>query len=103
MRAGEPRHELLERARHGVGEGRRQPDRQRAAEGVAVAGGVLGGGMARLAGDLQLDHPPLVKQLLEEAGRLALDAQVDLGHRQVSDPAQYVVQLVGGCVPAARR
>ena len=101
MRAGVAGDELLERARHRLGERRRQPERQRAAERVAVAGGVVGGGVARLAGDGDLDRPLLGEQLGRATpSPVALAAQVDLGGGEVADAAQHVVQLVGAAGPA---
>ena len=85
--AGEAGDELLERARHGLGERHREPERERAPERIAVAGSVLGGGEARLAGDHELDRPPLLHQLGKHAGAVAFGAQVDLGRGQVADLA----------------
>ena len=100
--AGVAPDEILQRPRHRLGERLRQPQRQRAPERVAVARRVVGGGPADLAGHDDLDGPLLGQQLGQPrlvAGLLA--AQVELGRRQVADPAQDVVQLVGAAGPAA--
>ena len=103
MGSGVAGNELLERARHGIGERLGQPDRQRAAEGVSIPRPVFGGRPPLLAGDGDLDRPafsdqggPQVRRRLI-AGRLA--AQLDLAGAQVADAAQHVVQLVGRAGP----
>ncbi len=100
VRASEAGDELFERAWHRIGEGRRETDRQRAAERVAVAGGVVGGGVAQLAGDDELDRPALGDELGDHGRAVAFTAQIDLGRRQLADPPQHVVQLVGRTRPA---
>ncbi len=110
--AGVPGDEILQRARHRIGEGRGQAERQRRAEGVAVPGGVVGRGVPGLPGDDDLDRPALRQQLgqppvphvlsvqtvpiglipQDRTGVLA--TQVDLQRGQITDAAEDVVQLV---------
>ena len=64
--AGVATDEVLERTQHRVGEHLRQAEGKGAAERVAVAGGVVGGGVARLLGDDDLDGPALGDQHVEQ-------------------------------------
>ena len=120
MRPGVAADQLLQRTSHRLGERHREPQRQRAAEGVAIPGCVLAGGVAHFAAHADLDRPLLGHQDVEplpcrrpctsevaagvdidvaggESGALA--SQVDLGDRQVAHTPQHVVQLVGRARP----
>ncbi len=106
VRAGVPADDLLERARHRVGERHRQAERQRAAEGVAIASGVLGGGESSLAAECDLDHPSFGEQHFQPPTVLpgpvparTVASQLDLVGGEITDLAEHVVQLVGGARP----
>ena len=101
VRAGEPTDELFERPGDRFGERHRQPERERAPERVAVARRVLGGRVAGLAADGELDHPACGDQLGEPRRTVvAFTTQVDLGRGEVADLAEHVVELVGRSCPA---
>ena len=65
--AGVAADQLLQRPGDRLGERHREPERQRAPERVAVAGGVLARGVPHLAADADLDRPLLGEQRLEPA------------------------------------
>ena len=101
---GVPGDELLDRPWHRLGEGGGKPERQGAAEPVAVARRVVGGDVAGLARHDHLDRPLLRHQLGQPAvrsGSRPLGPQVELDGGQVADAAQHVVQLVGAPRPPA--
>ena len=71
--------DLLQRAGDRLGEGHRQPERERAAEGIAVPGCVLCGRVPRRTPERDLDHP-LPGEQFGEPGRgvTGRAAQLDL-------------------------
>ena len=115
MAAGVAGDEVLERARHGLGERRRQPERERATECISISGRIIAGGEASLSGDSHLDRPLLRQQvrnppvLSAGTGRIGpipadrrrgVAAEIDLSGGEVADRTQDVVQLVGAAGPA---
>ena len=91
-------------AAHEIGDGlgrrfdqrRRQAGRQRRTDAVAVAGGILDGDEPRLAGDAHRQGAPPGDQLVERGGGDAGHAAgLDLGHRQIAEAQQQVVDGVG--------
>ena len=89
----------VERAGHRGEERLRHADRRRDAHAVAIAGDVLDGDPAVLAGDPGPDRAATGRQLGEPAGRdrrPVLDPRDHLVERQVAEPAQEVVHPVDG-------
>ncbi len=102
--AGVAGDQLDQRCRHGIGEGGGQTERDGAAQRIAQAGGVVGRGQARLAGDGDLDGPAFGDQRGDPAvddlgGRLGAGGQPVAG--EGPDHPQQVVGLVGVTGPAA--
>ena len=106
MRPGEPGQEPVERGDGRAEERRRDPDRRRDADAVAIAGHVLDRQPAILAADPGAHDAPGGRQLVQpRAGRgdAALGPGRDLGRGQVAQPAQQVVDAVLAWSRAARR
>ncbi len=84
-----------------LGERHRQPERQRAPERIAVAGGVLGGRVARLAADGDLDRPRSATSSASHAAPSSPSQRRSTSAGgEVADLAEHVVQLVGRACPA---
>ncbi len=100
--AGEPPHQVDEGRVHRVGEHRGQPHRDRGAQGVAQAAGVLGRRHPVVTPDRRPERPPLGHQAVDPGRRpVARAAGIQLVERQRTQPPQQVVQLVGVAGPAA--
>ncbi len=98
VRARIAHHQVEQRIADRLEERRRQPGRQRRAERVAVAAGVLDGDEPRLAADRQAQHPAGADQRLDRVGGAAGDraAHLDAGGGQVADAQQQIVDAVDG-------
>ena len=95
MGAGETGDEVAERRGARVGEGRGQPERKAAPEGIAVQRGILGGHHDLLVAQTREERASVVHQVLHPRRGITLGAHRDLPARQVPHAAKHVVQLVG--------
>ncbi len=108
VRAGEAGDEVAERVGHRLEEGLRHPDRQRGAEGVAQARGILDGRPPVVAADphgqdptrrLELGQGRLDGRRLEALGR----AGDDVTHRERAEDPEQVGDVLAVADPALRR
>ncbi len=99
--AGVAGQQVAERVLDRLGEGLRDADRQRGAERVGEPPGVLDGGPARFAGDLDLDGPAGVPQRGRPVGLGAADRQLRGAERaeqaqRVGDALDVLDPALGG-------
>ena len=113
MRPGETADEFFERTRDRVGERHRQPERDRAAERVAVACRVLGGGETDLVAEPDLDRASLLQEIGQPGDRRSLrtarrsrrpsDRRPSGGRRGVRRPIVLGDRRRDTAVPVRRR
>ena len=101
MRARMAQDDAVQRVRHRVEQGVRESKGQDATGGVAIARGLLARDPTRHARQSNRHNPPDPRELCERSIQLlfreffAIDAQPEFRGRQIAEPEQQIVDVVG--------